>query len=130
MILINEFIRLEYTETNLVRLNRVRKHFKVIYMSDVTEGNGKKIKENIYNGIKDYTTTSKYVWGKEVPATKDYKIWRLAMRNITQDRILPRRLGKWLETSHNIERWSYDKTNGCLIAGITKNFYIFQKLHT
>ncbi len=45
MILINEFIRLGYTETDLVRLNRVRKHFKVIYMSDVTEGNGKKSKK-------------------------------------------------------------------------------------
>ena len=36
MISINEFIRLGYTETDLVRLNRVRKHFKNLYMSDIT----------------------------------------------------------------------------------------------
>ncbi len=47
-VLINEFIRLGYTETALVRLNRVQKHFKILYMSDITEGNGKKIKESIY----------------------------------------------------------------------------------
>ena len=29
-VLINEFIRLGYRETDLVRLNRIRKHFKVI----------------------------------------------------------------------------------------------------
>ena len=94
------------------------------------EGNGKKIEEYIYNGVKDYTTTSDYVWGKEVPAKKDYKSWQLAMVSLTQDRILSRKLGKWIRKSHNNERWSYDKKNGRLIAKTRQQYCIFRKLHT
>ena len=90
----------------------------------------KKIKENIFNGVKDYMTTSDYVWRREIPTNKDYKIWRLAMMSLTQDRILPKRIRKWLRKSHNNETWSYDEKNEKLIAQIKKYYWIFGKIHT
>ncbi len=44
-------------------------------MSDIMEGNRKIIKEIIYNGVKDYTTTSDYVLRREIPAIFFYEIW-------------------------------------------------------
>ena len=49
---------------------------------------------------------------------KDHKIWRLAMRSITQDRILPRKLGKWIRKFIR------------LIAKTRQQYCIFRKLHT
>ena len=43
--IVNEFIRQGYKEADLVRLNTVRNHQKALYMSDITEGNGRKSKK-------------------------------------------------------------------------------------
>lgn len=67
-VIINEFIRHIFDEVDLVRLNQVRNHFKVLYMSDITEGNDKRIKTSIFNGVQDCTTTSNYGWRQENPA--------------------------------------------------------------
>ena len=39
--IMEEFYKIGYRETNLVRLNRVRNYLQVIHVSDVTEGHGK-----------------------------------------------------------------------------------------
>ena len=51
--LMEEFYRIGYRETNLVRLNRVRNYLQVIYMSDITEGNGRKIRSCTFTSRKD-----------------------------------------------------------------------------
>ena len=56
----NESIRYIFDEVDLVRLNQVRNHLKVLYASNITEGNGKRIKASVFNGLQDYTTTSDY----------------------------------------------------------------------
>ena len=63
--IINDFIKYEFDEVDLVRLNRVRNHFKVSYVSDMTEGNGKIIKKSIFNGLQNYTTKNEYRWRQE-----------------------------------------------------------------
>ena len=50
--IINEFLRYNFEVAELVRLNRVRNHFKVLYISDITEANGKRIKTSIFNRLK------------------------------------------------------------------------------
>ena len=48
-VIINEFIRYRFDEFDLARLNKVRNHFKVLYISHIIEGNGKRIKTSIFN---------------------------------------------------------------------------------
>ena len=43
-VIINEFIKYGFDEVDLVRLNRVRNHSKILYISDLIERNGKRIK--------------------------------------------------------------------------------------
>ena len=59
-VLMNEFIRYGFDEVDMVRLNRIRNYLKVLYVSDITESNGKKIKASIFNGLQDFRTTSDY----------------------------------------------------------------------
>ena len=40
--IINEFEKLVYVETHMVQLNRVRNFLKVLYVSNITEENGRK----------------------------------------------------------------------------------------
>ena len=93
-VIINELIRHEFDEVDLVRLNRVRNYLKVLYMSDITKENDKQIKTSIFNGIHDYSTKIKYGWRQEKPAEKVYKIWKTVMNGLVPDRFLPYTLGK------------------------------------
>ena len=63
--IINKLIRCGFDKVELVRLSRVRNHFKVLYISDITECNGKRTKTSIFNRIQDFTTKSKYGWRRE-----------------------------------------------------------------
>ena len=88
---------------DLIRLNQVRNHLKVLYVSDITEGNDKRIKASILNSLQNYTTTSDYGWRREIPVKKYYKLWRTAVNRLALDRFLPNKLGNWLQKSYNIK---------------------------
>ena len=51
--IVKDFIRYGFDEVDLVRLNKARKHLKVLYISGITEGNGKPIKTSIFNEIQE-----------------------------------------------------------------------------
>ena len=107
-VILNELIKYRFGEADLVRLKRVRNHLKLLYMSKITKGNGKRIKTLTLNGIQDYTTKRKSQWRQEKTAEEDYKIWKIAMNRLASDRFLPYTLGKWIQKSHNKEMWTFD----------------------
>ena len=71
---------------DLVRLNQVRNHLKLLYISNITEGNVKKIKSSIFNnGLQDLTTTSDYGWKWEIPTKKYHKLWKTEMNRLASE---------------------------------------------
>ena len=105
--LMEEFYRIGYRETNLVRLNRVRNYLQVIYISDITEGNGRKIRSCTFTSRKDVDKRSKFNWRREYPVPRDFAIWRVAMSLLAPSRVLPYPVGRWIHTSHQVSRWYY-----------------------
>ena len=116
-----------YREKDLFRLNRVRNYLKVLYVSDIIEGNGKKMRRSIYNGKNDHSIISQYMWRKKHLSKKDVKIWKIAMTKLVPDRFLPYTLRNWKQKSHNIQRWSYNEGNGILIFNKQDKFYMFER---
>ena len=92
----------------IVRLNRVGNHFRVLYISDITEGNEKRIKISIFNGLQDFTTKSKYGWRQKEPAKKDYRIQKTTMNRLSLDKFIPYTLDNWSQKSYNTEIWTFD----------------------
>ena len=105
--LMEEFYRIGYQETNLVRLNRVRNCLQVIYVSDITEGNGRKIRSCTFTSRKDVDKRSKFNWRREYPVPRDFALWRVAMSLLAPARVLPYPVGRWIHTSHQVSKWYY-----------------------
>ena len=63
--IIYECVRMGYTETELVRLNRVRNFLQVIYISDLVEYDGKTMKQTVLEGRKEDHVVSELTWRKE-----------------------------------------------------------------
>ena len=77
-----EIYRIEYIETNLVSLNRIRNYLQIIYVNDIVEGNGKKIRKCIFNSRKDSDKYSKFKWRQEYPAPSNFALCRVALTNL------------------------------------------------
>ena len=58
-IIIEELINFGLKDAYLVRINRVENYIKVLYISDITEGNVRK--KSIFNGKIDQSTKSQYM---------------------------------------------------------------------
>ena len=84
-----EMYRIGYRETNLVRLNRVRNYLQVLYVSDIVEGNGRKIRKCIFDSRRDTDTHSGFKWRKEYPAPRNFALWRVAIALLCPMRNLP-----------------------------------------
>ena len=98
-IIMEEMYRIGYRETNLVRLNRVRNYLQVLYVSDIVEGNGNKIRKCIFDSRRDSDTHSSFKWRKEYPAPRGFALWRIEIATLGPIRNLPYTLGNWFYSS-------------------------------
>ena len=105
--LMQEFGRLNYSSEELQRLNRVRMHQQVLYLSDVMDASGRAIDRRYLQPRPMLETWSDLVFPIEFPAPRDFRIWKEA---IPQIRALGGRLhlGRYIRQGHKIWVWRYD----------------------
>ena len=99
---------LGYRKKELIRINRVQNFLQVLYVSDIVEGNGKKIKDEIMYGRKPHNSASNVKWRRERPSKIDFLTWKMAIKRLNPDRHLASPMGRWVNPSHNKEFWQYD----------------------
>ena len=102
-----EFVRLNYSDDDLRRLNRVRMHQEVLFLSDVMDASGRAIDRRYLFPRPMDETWSTLSFPNEQPARKDFQLWRSAIPSI---RALGGRLhlGKYTLQGHKIWEWRYD----------------------
>ena len=61
----------------------------MIYLSDIMEGNGRKIRSCTFTSKKDVDKKSKFNWRREYPVPRDFALWRVAMSLLAPARVLP-----------------------------------------
>ena len=73
--LMQEFVRLNYSGDDLRRLNRVRVHQEVLFLSDVMDASGQGIDRRYLTPRPMKETWSNLSFPKERPARRDFQLW-------------------------------------------------------
>ena len=101
-----EFICLNYDQHALKKLNRVRIHQQVIFLSDVMDASGRAIDQTYLERRYHNKKGSKLIFPKEDPSASHFRLWNVA---IPQIRAMGGRLhiGANLREGHKIWQWRY-----------------------
>ena len=102
--LMQEFVRLNYSGDDLRRLNRVRVHQEVLFLSDVMDASSRAIDRHYLTPRPMQETWFNLSFPNERPARRDFQLWRSAIPSI---RALGGRLhlGKYIRQGHKIWVW-------------------------
>ena len=102
-----EFIRMNFDTQSLCKLNRVRLHQQVIFLSDVMDASGRAIESKCLEELPWNERWSSLIFLKEMPSDSDFRLWNEALLQI---RALGGRLhiGGHLRQGHKAWPWKYD----------------------
>ena len=102
-----EFIRMNFDTQSLCKLNRVRLHQQVIFLSDVMDASGRAIESKYLEERPWNEGWSCLIFPKEMPSDSDFRLWNEALLQI---RALGGRLhiGGHLRQGHKAWPWKYD----------------------
>ena len=102
-----EFVRLNYSGEDLRRLNRVRLHQEVFFLSDVMDASGRAIDRRYLTPQPMEETWSTLSFPNERPARRDFLLWRSAIPSIwALGGHL--HLGEYTRQGRKIWAWRYD----------------------
>ena len=109
-----EFARIGYDLPTLVRLNRVRLHQQVLFLSCVLGASGKELDEKYLIKRKEEQTWSTLGFPQEKPPRKDFLLWRQALTQLVPAGGIQDRLGVFQHGGYKIWDWQYDKPSAVL----------------
>jgi hypothetical protein len=91
-----------YTKEELTRLNRVRCHQQVVFLSDIFGLNGRSIDRKYMTRRPEGEKWSTLIFPKERPATRDFTLWRMALEDVAPRGVPRHRLGPQVGPGHKI----------------------------
>jgi len=102
-----EFIHMNYDTQSLCKLNRVRLHQQVIFLSDVMDASKRAIESKYLEERPWNERWSSLIFPKEMPSGSSFRLWNEALLQI---RALGGRLhiGGHLRQGHTVWPWKYD----------------------
>jgi len=102
------FLSAGYRTTELATLNHCRMHLKVIFLSDICNGQGTAIEQQFWSGTGE-ATVHPYSWPRShKPGTNEWRLWQCALtRSLQLGRAqhLPLPLGKWKPHTDTANGW-------------------------
>ncbi len=101
-------VQLGYTALELLRLNQVKVHQEVLFLSDVMDARG-----TVINKCYEHMRTNGEKWSRfsfpwQSPLKKDFWLWRQALLQLWYECSSPM-LGQFLEEGHKIWDWRYSE---------------------
>jgi hypothetical protein len=108
--IVRAFAQLEIDEDKLLRLNRVRCHQQVLFISDVFDASGRAVDRNFLEQRPLEEAWSTLIFLQERPPRRGFKLWQQAVLLLL---LAPRgcpdkQLGRLLVKGHKIWQWRYD----------------------
>jgi hypothetical protein len=100
--------------TEIARLNRCRVYLQALFLSDITTTDGKYLEHFVFDpgGI---TKRSQYSFPREQPSRQDWDRWiNFWHECTTTGGKLKSPLGRWINPTHQIWHWYYDKNREAL----------------
>ena len=113
LILMDEFMKYNFTPMQLRLLNNCRLYLQVILLSDITTADGRHILPSVIQGSRAAYRTSTLYWPRqETPSDLAWATWSLALGYISTNRKLNTSLGTWLKIPHQKWEWFTDTSSG------------------
>ena len=106
--LMMRFLREGYGNDELRRLNRVRVHQQVLFLSDVLCPQGKYLDPRYLKPRPRQERWSKVRFPQERPPRRDFTLWKNALNRLTPGGRLADRLGRDIIQSQKLWEWRYD----------------------
>jgi len=113
--LMRVFIEAGIPQERLIRLNRVRVHQQVLFLSCVLGAGGKTLDEKYLSPRPEDQVWSMLRFPKEQPTAADFAIWKTALLQIAPGGSINDRLGKFLTEGPKLWDWRYDRCNNRLL---------------
>ena len=106
------FVLAGFSKEDLIRLNRVRVHQQVLFLSCVLGASGKTLDKKYLKKRSPTETWSQLSFPKEKPPNKDFHLWRIALHQIVPIGGIQDRLGRFNHEGYKKWdwRWDVDKT--------------------
>ena len=98
------FARLEFNEDEMLRLNRVRCHKQVLFISDVFDASGKAVDRKYLARRPSEEAWSTLIFPQERPPRRDFNLWQRAVLLLAPRGRLDSRLGCLMAKGHKIWR--------------------------
>ena len=124
--LMARFAELGYSRKEMVRLNRVRLHQQVIFLSDVLDAGGRAIDRKYISSRTRSERWSHLCFPLESPARKDFRLWRSALLQLRPGtRHADSRVGAFATPGHKQWEWRYEEEEQRLLhlKGTTMDVY-------
>ena len=109
-----EFAKLGFDLPTLVRLNRVRLHQQVLFLSCVLGASGKELDEKYLIKRRVDEKWSTLSFPQEKPPRKDFLLWQQALRQLVPAGGIQDRLGAFQHVGYKVWDWHYDELNSAL----------------
>ena len=98
-------MRRGYGKLELERLNRVRLHQQVLFLSDIITANGRGLDERYLRKRKSNEKWSTLRFPKEKPPPADFCLWQQAIRQVVPAAGLSVHLGRMLHEGYKVWEW-------------------------
>ena len=112
--LMQVFVDKGYSRETLLRLNRVRVYWQVLFVSDILTASGNKIDPEVLAQPEAHRKRSQLRWPTEHPTASDFQMWRDAILALCPSRNAGMKPGAFIAPTHRIWEWRWDKDSGCL----------------
>lgn len=101
------FQRMGYDATDMLRLNRVRLHQQVLFVSDIMDARGSALDWKYWMRQEQDERWSRFAFPTQAPPSKDFRFWQQALLRIRYSR--HQTLGPFLRDSHKVWEWRHDE---------------------
>ena len=122
-----------FSGVELCRLNQCRQFLRVVRVSDIVSGDGRRILEDAWKGkaAGNWMGTDNFVWPRKPPisnSAKHWSVWRKAIGKLcgNQRKTLREPLGRWYADEE--WEWFVDPTNDSLYQVIDGQWRTFRPL--
>ena len=126
--LMRVFAQLGYSATDLQRLNRVRVHQQVLFLSCILGASGKTLDRRYLKRRPAGERWSQLNFPVENPPNKDFRLWESALQQVVPADGIMDRLGRFNHDGHKIWPWRYDSSSERLLYSTMNGMDVYKKL--
>ena len=114
--LMRRLIQMGCTRKELIRLNRVRLHQQVLFLSDVLDAGGRALDRKYLIRRTPQEKWSSLTFPRECPSNKDFRVWRDTLLQLRPGgRHASSRVTEFTRPGHKVWEWRFDEAGSRLL---------------